>query len=54
MLKKYCGNVTIWTYPLPPMSPLVTILDYPPPPPPVTSFLNDPQGVPSHSGNNEV
>ena len=25
MLKKYCGDVTIWTYPLPPMSPLVII-----------------------------
>ena len=29
MLKKCCGDVTIWTYPLPAMSPLVTILGYP-------------------------
>ena len=29
MLKKYCGDVTTWTYALPPMSPLVTILGYP-------------------------
>ena len=43
MLKKYCGDVTIWTYPPPPMSPLVTILGYPTgDAPPVTSFLNDP------------
>ena len=41
MLKKYCGDVTIWTYTLPPMSPLVAILGYPFPPPPVTSFLSD-------------
>ena len=34
MLKKYCGDVAIWTYPLPPMSPLVTILGYPLPPRP--------------------
>ena len=31
MLKKCYGDVTIWTYPLPPTSPLVTILGYPPP-----------------------
>ena len=42
MFKNYCGDVTIWTYLLHPMSPLVTILGYPLPPPPVTSFLNDP------------
>ena len=46
MLKKYCGDVTIWTYPPPPY---VTIshqfrvpLSFPPP---VTSFLNDPEAL---------
>ena len=33
-VEKYCGDVTIWTYPLLPMSLLVTNLGYPPPPPP--------------------
>ena len=32
----------LWTYPLPPMSPLVTILGYLSPPRPVMSFLSDP------------
>ena len=40
MLKKYCGDITIWIYPLPPMSPLVTILGYPTPP--VTTFFERP------------
>ena len=46
MLKKYRGDVSIWTYPLPPISPLalVTILGYPPHPlsPGDVLFLKDP------------
>ena len=45
MLKQYCGDVTIWTYPPPPMSPLVTIFGYPLPPSPGDVLLERPQLV---------
>ena len=42
MLKKYCGDFTIWTYPPPPYVTISYHFRVPPPPPPVTPFLNDP------------
>ena len=51
MLKKHCGDVTIWTYP--PAS-YVTIsyhfMVQPSPPPPVTSFLDDLYAAEANSG----
>ena len=46
MLKKYCGDVNIWTYPLLPYATISHHFGVPSsPPPPVTSFLNDPEEV---------
>ena len=44
-VEKYCGEVTIWTYPLLPMSPLVTILGYSPPPSPRISHSGGGKGA---------